>query len=81
VRAQGGNASSLVLQTLYPVPEAAICDALEGIRKVVVPEMNMGQYVLEIERIALDEVEVIGVGKMNTTLISPQEIIERGGLL
>ncbi|MBW2528568.1 MAG: pyruvate flavodoxin/ferredoxin oxidoreductase [Deltaproteobacteria bacterium] len=80
-RARGRKVSSLVLQTLYPVPEAAICRAMEGKRKVVVPEMNMGQYVLEIERLAPDPVEVVGVGKMNTTLLTPQEIIERGGLL
>ena len=80
LRGQGKKVSSLVLQTLFPVPEPTIRRAMAGMRKVVVPEMNMGQYVLEIERLAPDEVEVVGVGKMNTTLLSPQEIIERGGL-
>ena len=80
-RAQGKKVSSLVLQTLWPVPETAIRKAMEGKSKVIVPEMNMGQYLMEIQRIAGPGTEVVGVTKMNTTLISPHEILERGGLL
>ncbi|MFC1852846.1 pyruvate flavodoxin/ferredoxin oxidoreductase [candidate division CSSED10-310 bacterium] len=80
-RARGMKVSALVLQTLWPVPKKAIKSALSGIKKVIVPEMNMGQYILEIERLASPETEVIGVNKMNTTLISPDEILQRGGLL
>jgi len=80
-RAAGRKVSSLVLQTLWPVPEKTILAAMEGVTKVVVPEMNMGQYVIELERLAPPGVEVVGVGKMDTTLLSPTEIVERGGLL
>ncbi len=79
-RARGVKVSSLVLQTLWPSPERAILSALDGVKKVVVPEMNMGQYVLEIERLAPRGVEVIGVNKMDTTLISPADILQRGGV-
>lgn len=80
-RSAGKKVSSLILQTLYPVPEQVIKGALAGIKKVIVPEMNMGQYRLEVERLAGDGVEVIGVNKMDTTLISPTEIMRHGGLL
>jgi len=80
-RRRGKRVSSLVLQTLYPVPEKAIVSAINGFRKVIVPEMNTGQYRLEIERLAPKEVEVIGVNKMNTALVSPSEIERAGGLL
>jgi hypothetical protein len=43
--------------------------------------MNMGQYRLEIDRLAPDGVEVVGVNKMDTTLISPTEILNQGDLL
>jgi 2-oxoglutarate ferredoxin oxidoreductase subunit alpha len=79
-RAKGVKVSSLVLQTLYPVPAKAIAAAMAGIEKVIVPEMNMGQYRLEVERLAPADVEVVGVNKMDTTLISPGEILEQGGL-
>jgi 2-oxoglutarate ferredoxin oxidoreductase subunit alpha len=79
-RSKGRKVSSLTLQTLFPVPEKIIRNAMQGIRKVIVPEMNMGQYLLEIDRLAPDGVEVVGVNKMDTTLLSPQEIILQGGL-
>jgi 2-oxoglutarate/2-oxoacid ferredoxin oxidoreductase subunit alpha len=79
-RARGRKVSSLVLQTIWPVPQAAIREAMEGVTRVVVPEMNMGQYNLEVERLAPDGVEVISVAKMNTKLVTPAEITEKGGL-
>jgi len=72
--------SALTLQTLFPVPEKAILNALQRISKVIVPEMNMGQYVLEIERLACGQAEIVGVNKMDTTLISPQMILSKAGL-
>jgi len=79
-RAKGLKVSALSLQTLYPVPRSALVSAIEGVGKIIVPEVNMGQYILEVERLAPASVEVIGVNKMDTTLISPDEILERGGL-
>ena len=79
LRQRGIKVSSLVLQTLFPVPETVIRAALTGVQKVVIPEMNMGQYRLEIERLATPEIAVVGVNKMDTTLISPAEIIAQGG--
>ena len=79
-RAKGKKVSSLVLQTLFPVPQKVIRSALKGVKKVIVPEMNMGQYLFEIERLACGKAEVVGVNKMDTTLISPEMILEKGGL-
>jgi len=79
-RDRGVKVSSLVLQTLFPVPEKAIKAALKGMKKVIVPEMNMGQYLMEIERLACDKAEVIGVNKMDTTMVSPEMILQKGGL-
>jgi len=78
-RANGAKISSLVLQTIWPVPEKAILSAMKGVRRVIVPEMNLGQYVLEIERIAPKDVEVIALSKMDTTLISPNAILKKVG--
>jgi len=79
-RAKGKKVSAMQVQSLYPVPEKAILDAMKGVKKVVVPEMNMGQYLRDIQRIAPKDIEVVGVNKMDTYLISPTEILEKGGL-
>jgi len=79
-RASGKKVSSLVIQSLYPVPRKAILSAINGVKKVIVPEMNMGQYILDIERLVKGKAEVIGVNKMDTSLLSPEMILQKGGL-
>jgi 2-oxoglutarate ferredoxin oxidoreductase subunit alpha len=76
VRNSGGNdrpASLLVLKTLWPVPETLICEKAEAYRHVVVVEMNLGQYVREIERL-LPAKKVLFLGQMNGNLIKPSQI-------
>ncbi len=79
-RSKGARVASLVLQTLYPVPERAIRAAMRGMRRIVVPEMNMGQYRHEIERLAPRDAVVVGVNRMDTTLLSPTTILHQGAL-
>jgi len=74
-RAAGTRVAGLVVQSLWPVPEAAIAAALLGIERVVVPELNLGQYRREIERIAGGR-EVLGVNRVDGELIGADEIIQ-----
>lgn len=79
-RGKGARVSLLVLKTLYPVPERLLADALAPVSRVVVPEMNLGQYVEELRKLA-DGRELISLAKMNTELLTPEEILTQGGLL
>jgi len=82
-RKAGRRVSLLVLKTLYPVPEHAIEEALGTLSadgRVLVPEMNLGQYVEEVRKLAAP-LTVVPVSKMNTDLVTPAEILEGGGLL
>jgi 2-oxoglutarate/2-oxoacid ferredoxin oxidoreductase subunit alpha len=79
LRREGKRVSLLTLKTLFPLPEAAIRAAAAAHTRVLVPEMNLGQYVREIECL-LPGKEVISIAKMNTELLSPTEIIRKGGL-
>lgn len=51
-RARGVNVSAVTLHCLWPVPEALLARAMEGTERIVVAELNLGQYRREIERIA-----------------------------
>jgi 2-oxoglutarate ferredoxin oxidoreductase subunit alpha len=79
-RHAGKAVSSLTIYSLWPLPVEQIRQALAGIRRVVVPELNLGQYRLEIERLVQGKVEVVGVHRVDGQLITPQEILEHGGL-
>jgi 2-oxoglutarate ferredoxin oxidoreductase subunit alpha len=76
-RTAGKSVSTLVIHSLWPVPEKALRAALQGVSRVVVAELNLGQYRLEIERIAATcepRPQVVGINRIDGDLISPQEI-------
>jgi 2-oxoglutarate ferredoxin oxidoreductase subunit alpha len=76
----GQPVSSVIIQSLWPVPEQEIKQALKGVHKVIVPELNLGQYRLEVERLVSEEVKVVGINRVDGELISPEEILIQGGL-
>jgi 2-oxoglutarate ferredoxin oxidoreductase subunit alpha len=46
------------------------------VKLIVVPEMNLGQIVLEVERAARGQTEVRGVNRADGDLVTPQQIME-----
>jgi 2-oxoglutarate ferredoxin oxidoreductase subunit alpha len=75
LEAQGRPASLLVLKTLWPVPEDFIREKAAPYQRLVVAEMNLGQYVREIRRVMPGK-DVGFVGQMNGELIKPAQIME-----
>ncbi|MEK6193277.1 MAG: pyruvate flavodoxin/ferredoxin oxidoreductase [Deltaproteobacteria bacterium] len=72
---EGTPIAHLVLKTLWPVPENLIRNIAGRFSKIVVIEMNMGQYVIEIQRVVGDKpVEFFGL--MDGNLITPTRIKE-----
>jgi len=74
-KSAGRPVSLLILKTLWPVPENLIRKSAEHVQRVIVAEMNFGQYVREIERI-LPHKTIDFFGQMNGRLISPRQIKE-----
>lgn len=62
--------------TLWPFPERKIKDIAGRVPHIVAPEMNLGQYRLEIERAAGDRARVTGINRVNGELITPGEILD-----
>ncbi len=75
LQAAGEPVSLLVLKTLWPVPESLIRQKARDAKRVVVAEMNLGQYLREIQRICCGR-QVEFIGTMNGNLISPARIEE-----
>ena len=80
-RRQGIKVSSLIVHSLWPLPEKEIREAMATVSRIVVVELNLGQYRREIERLASDDQQVVGVHRVGGKLVSPAEILERGGVL
>jgi 2-oxoglutarate ferredoxin oxidoreductase subunit alpha len=76
-RAAARGVSLLTVYSLWPVPEEAIRAALVGVKRVIVPELNLGLYRREIERLACGVVEIVGVNRVDGGLITPSAIVEK----
>ena len=63
--------------TLWPFPEDAYRNAAAKAKAVLVPEMNAGQLVLEIERLTSDASQVVGLNKIDGEAIAPAEIVAK----
>jgi 2-oxoglutarate ferredoxin oxidoreductase subunit alpha len=80
-RREGRKISSLTVHSIWPVPESAITQALRGVERVVVAELNLGQYKRELERLvgcvptAEPSPEIVGVQRVDGELITPQQIL------
>jgi 2-oxoglutarate ferredoxin oxidoreductase subunit alpha len=64
------KADLLVLKTLWPVPAGFIQEKVRAYRRVVVAEMNLGQYLHEIRQL-LPGKPIAFIGRMNGELITP----------
>lgn len=72
---QGRPVSTLTLKTLWPVPETLIREQAAQYSRIVVTEMNLGQYVEEIRKV-LPGKTVDFYGQMNGILITPETLME-----
>ncbi len=68
------NLSYFRVKTVWPFPTQFLRGFLENKQKVIVPEMNQGQMIYEVERAAPPKCQVIGVNRVDGELITPEEI-------
>lgn len=74
-RAAGQKVDMLTLFTIWPFPEQQVEALGERVDKIIVPEMNLGQLALEVERI-VGRKKVIRVGRANGEMVTPQMILD-----
>lgn len=63
--------------TLWPFPERELLAVAPKLKKIVVAEHNYGQMVYEVERVVKGACKVGFVGKVNGTVITPDEILAK----
>jgi 2-oxoglutarate ferredoxin oxidoreductase subunit alpha len=88
-RAAGRPISALTIHSVWPVPEdgilAALCSSSCGtaIRRVVVGELNLGDFRREVERVIFGWAartsrpapEIVGLNRVDGELITPGQFI------
>lgn len=74
LRAKGQEVSLFTAQTLWPFPEAAVEELGDSVDRIIVPEMNLGQLALEVERVA-GRKKVVRVNRANGEMVTPEMIV------
>lgn len=74
-RAQGIKAGMVKVVTIWPFPYEMFTRLAAQVRGIIVPEMNLGQLALEVERAAMGQARVHKIGKVDGTFFHPDEIL------
>jgi len=74
-RAEGVKAGLFRPKTIWPFPEETLSALAAKAKRIIVPEMNLGQLALEIERVTAGRAPVERLGKINGELFHPEEIL------
>lgn len=73
MREQGKKVGLLRLITLWPFHDKKVAEVCKGKKLVVMPEMNMGQMVREVQRV-IGETPFAAICRVDGDLITPEEI-------
>ncbi len=75
-RQEGIRVGYLRLITVWPFPEERIRELAKGIRAFVVPEINMGQIVREVERCAAGQAQVLSATRAGGDILEPEHVLD-----
>lgn len=73
-REKGVKVGMVRLMTIWPFADKVVKKVAEQVKAILVPELNYGQLVHEIERAAGGRAKVELLAKYNTEIFTPQEI-------
>lgn len=74
-RNRGWKVGCLQMRIIWPFPDKVIEQVCQKVKKIIVPEMNMGKIYREVRRIAAGRAEVISLPKLGGEMPTPQEIL------
>jgi 2-oxoglutarate ferredoxin oxidoreductase subunit alpha len=75
----GRSVGIIRLRMVWPFPQQRMVSLLKSARRVIVPEMNMGQMNRSIERAVSPDVPVISVQRYDGEMLTPGEIVDAIG--
>lgn len=77
LREEGIKAGLFRAITIWPFAEKRVAELGERFDNIVVAELNLGQYVYEVDRVVRGTAKVTHVGKADGDVLTPSEIAEK----
>ncbi len=75
LRADGYKVGLFRPITIWPSPQQRLSELSKKVNHILVAEMNLGQYVEEVERIVKSDAVVQHIGRANGEVLMPSEIV------
>ena len=73
-RSAGQKVGMIRMMTIWPFADKVMRDLANRVKGILVPEMNYGQYVYEVERAAAAQARVVSLPKYDAEVFTPDEI-------
>lgn len=80
LRSSGKPCSHLIIESLFPVPEVALKNALSRVKTIILPELNLGLYAKEIQPLLSPGQTLIPVNRVDGNIFSMEDILSAGGM-
>ena len=77
LRKEGIKAGLFRPITLWPFPEKRVAQLADQAKAIIVPEMNLGQMVYEVERVVKGTCIVDHIGRVDGDPITPSQIMDK----
>ncbi|WP_026362329.1 2-oxoacid:acceptor oxidoreductase subunit alpha [Geopsychrobacter electrodiphilus] len=77
LRKEGVKAGLFRPLTMWPFPEKRVAELAAQAKAIICPEMNLGQMVREVERVAKGNCAVSHIGRVDGEPINPGQIIDK----
>ncbi|MBN2599619.1 MAG: 2-oxoacid:acceptor oxidoreductase subunit alpha, partial [Candidatus Thermoplasmatota archaeon] len=74
-RKKGKKVGLLRLKNVWPFPEKTVLTLAKNVKKIIVPEMNLGQIVHPIREAAYGHCEVVSAPKIGGEMHHPHELL------
>ncbi|NJE08778.1 2-oxoacid:acceptor oxidoreductase subunit alpha [Thermococcus sp. M39] len=74
-REEGIKVGLFIPKTVHPFPGKKVKELAKKVRAILVPEMNLGQLILEVQRYVNDDVILKGINKIGGVPLTVEEIL------
>jgi 2-oxoglutarate ferredoxin oxidoreductase subunit alpha len=75
-RQRGCRVGGFRLITAWPFPEARVGELARRAKALIVPELNLGQMVFEVERVAQGRARVVSIPHAGGDVHQPEVILD-----
>ncbi len=76
-RAEGIKVGLFRPLTMWPFPEEAVCAFAKQVKTIIVPELSLGQIILEVERVSKAQCGIEGIFRVDGDPITPAQILAK----